>query len=969
MKEFSNLKINYLRVIVWASLFIPSPRADSSYIFKATDKGIAIGQYTENLNHSEINQILCQTKKINQIWAFPAKCLKHIHSVTSHGKRAHGIRLKYWREKNDYDAEYNLAYTSQMAKNTSLKIFHSYNQPKEKWISQDIYLPDLAFINNKATLNFHPNDLAIFRYVKKLRNPNSPYITNFSDSSRYKIKPFQPLSDFDEHRLFNNNAIWIHEIEWFLDSFTEQKAVNAEYLSNLKSNHRTFFENTEYQMVLIILFIFGMGIALWAVTRYLQVQLMSSLIMPTTLLIIFMAKPMIDYFDSLEEIKLQKIRHEIEIVYEKIKQTQLQGLQQIHQKIVKQKHLLQKNLELTKFSRMFPDIKPNFNYQKSSHSELINEIRRLRQNQQHELLNRVNTHLGKKVYDYYLPRVNLKYSLMNKKEYSLNERNHLEQEYLELVYQNSPISKTLRYLKLITGLDLKLSNGKCVLEVNTYSKGFKNLSGIEHPLMSQILYNIGRTPLEVSQLTAGHRQAIIDLRKAISNLGISPKFISNYMNEPKNWHTIGSGRKDDSMKLYSWQLIDAKNGPWVLLMSMNQETLIREINSIIEAQNLNKLVLVSASKSKDFNSLKKYKKQNISMDYYFLGEKNRESFPLDKSNSYLSRAANLAKIKGTTIMLPTMDENDSYVGVGFPLNFSPAYSLAIGRKISSEWKALLQLKSRIQWFIFLLILSPLILATTIAGRITKPLKQMGKAVSKIAQGHYKTKLNLKNIDEFSKLSTHFNRMSVALQKYSELTYFISYKSLHSLLKTEQSSRREEVTILFCGIHNFQDYHDINPKLAKEYLQQFILVNHTAISGNKGMIDKFTGVAILAIFRGVDKEKFALKSADYIRHSIVKSNEKSEIPFKVGIGIATGTVILGQVGAHDRKDFTCIGNTVNMAARLETLSNKTDTQFTFYLDQSTLNSASELDIEIKELSPTQIKGKKDLQKVYELVSIS
>ena len=70
-----------------------------------------------------------------------------------------------------------------------------------------------------------------------------------------------------------------------------------------------------------------------------------------------------------------------------------------------------------------------------------------------------------------------------------------------------------------------------------------------------------------------------------------------------------------------------------------------------------------------------------------------------------------------------------------------------------------------------------------------------------------------------------------------------------------------------------------------------------------------------------------------------------------------------------KDFTCIGNTVNMAARLETLSNKTDAHFTIYLDQSTLNSTSELDIEIKELTPTLIKGKKDLQKVYELVSIS
>ena len=146
--------------------------------------------------------------------------------------------------------------------------------------------------------------------------------------------------------------------------------MNTEYLRKLKFKHKTFFENSENQLILVILFIFGLGISLWAVTRYLQVQLMSSLIMPTTLLIIFMAKPMIDYFDSLEEIKLQKIRHQIEVVYEKIKQTQSLSLQQIHQKIVKQKHLLQKNLERTKFTKMSPDIRPNFNYSTSSHSEL-----------------------------------------------------------------------------------------------------------------------------------------------------------------------------------------------------------------------------------------------------------------------------------------------------------------------------------------------------------------------------------------------------------------------------------------------------------------------------------------------------------------------------------------------------------------------------------------------------------------------
>ncbi|MEE2925273.1 MAG: adenylate/guanylate cyclase domain-containing protein [bacterium] len=962
------MRFDYILGIVCFSLLITSLHADDNYIVKATQKGITVNQYSKILQDPDANQISCKTKRINQFWAFPANCLQNINSVIAHGKKAHGVRIEYWREQNDHDAEYNLAYTSKIGKNTSIKLFTTYNQPKKKWISQDIYLPDLNFINGKATLNFHTNDVAIFKYIKKLRNPDSPHITNFSDPSRYKIKPFYPLSNIYEHQLFNNHTIWIHKIEWFLDSFTEQKAVNTEYLKKIKSTYRTFFERTEHQLILAILFIVGLGISLWAVTRYLQIQLMSSLIMPTTLIIIFMANPMIEYFDSLEEIKLQRIRGEIETVYKNIKQTQSLSMHQIHQRIVKQKKLLLNSLNSTHFKDLLPAIKPNANYRQVSLHELTQEVLRLRQNEKEQLLEQIMTHLGKNLYNFYLPIIELKYSLHDDKKHLLLDRDYLEQEYLGLIYKNSPISQTLRYLEVTTGLDLKLSNGKCVLEAHTFNKGFKNQSGIEAPLMSQLLHNIRRTPEETSQLDENHRQAIIDLSEKINKLGINPQFISDFMNEPHEWHEIGSSRKNDTIKLYSWQLIDTKNGPWVLLINMNLGTLLKEMNLLIKEKSLYQLTFKATSKSGLLDNFKKHEKQNLDMDYFFLGEKNRESFPLDKNNSYLSRAASIASLKQTPIMLPVNKNQRDYIALGFPMFLGSAYSLAIGREVSSDWQTLLELKSRIQWFIFILILSPLILATNIAGRITRPLKQMGEAVFKIARGQYQTELKLTNIDEFSNLALQFNRMSIALQKGEELTSFISNESLHDILKTNKSSNREEVTILFCGLHNFHDYHEVDPALAQKYFENFILINQTIINLNKGIVDKFTGIAILAIFRDSNKQKRALKSAEAIKHSILKFNEKSEIPFKIGIGIASGSVILGQVGATNRKDFTCIGNTVNMAARLEALSSNSNSQITTYLDESTVIASVELDIQIKELTPTKIKGKKELQKVYELVSI-
>ena len=163
-----------------------------------------------------------------------------------------------------------------------------------------------------------------------------------------------------------------------------------------------------------------------------------------------------------------------------------------------------------------------------------------------------------------------------------------------------------------------------------------------------------------------------------------------------------------------------------------------------------------------------------------------------------------------------------------------------------------------------------------------------------------------------------------------------------------------------------DYYQIDSELACQFFEKFILNCQSSIHKNGGMVDKFTGIAILAIFRGQNKEKQVVKTAQEIKITLEKVNTNSNIPFHVGIGLATGTVILGQVGANQRKDFTCIGNTVNLAARLETLSCNSNSEVTIYLDHPTLSKISGMKIITQELEPTKIKGKQKLQKVYELV---
>jgi adenylate cyclase len=86
--------------------------------------------------------------------------------------------------------------------------------------------------------------------------------------------------------------------------------------------------------------------------------------------------------------------------------------------------------------------------------------------------------------------------------------------------------------------------------------------------------------------------------------------------------------------------------------------------------------------------------------------------------------------------------------------------------------------------------------------------------------------------------------------------------------------------------------------------------------------------------------------------------------RVGVGVASGNVVLGHVGAQQRKDFTCIGDTVNMAARLETLSkgrvesfvaNFDANSFAFCVEKSHFRTGGEVNI----------KGKTIRQAIYEM----
>lgn len=139
---------------------------------------------------------------------------------------------------------------------------------------------------------------------------------------------------------------------------------------------------------------------------------------------------------------------------------------------------------------------------------------------------------------------------------------------------------------------------------------------------------------------------------------------------------------------------------------------------------------------------------------------------------------------------------------------------------------------------------------------------------------------------------------------------------------------DKVTVLFCDIRGFTSLSErMSPQELMYFLNSYFLRMNAPIHQNNGFIDKFIGDAIMALFDrpdGEDQDKAAdaLNAALEIQSALKLYNShranSKYAPVKNGIGIHFGPVVLGTVGSDDRMDTTVIGDTVNVAQRIESL---------------------------------------------------
>ena len=167
------------------------------------------------------------------------------------------------------------------------------------------------------------------------------------------------------------------------------------------------------------------------------------------------------------------------------------------------------------------------------------------------------------------------------------------------------------------------------------------------------------------------------------------------------------------------------------------------------------------------------------------------------------------------------------------------------------------------------------------------------------------------------------------------------------------------TFLFTDVRGFTALSEkLDPQQVTEIMNKALTIQANAVQNNGGMVDKYIGDAMMAIFNAPldqdNHEDAAIQTALQIRHDI----KAAELGIEIGIGINSGPAVVGNMGSDSRFDYTAIGSDVNLAARCESSCKAVGQDLVI-----AKNTAKASSFKLKKLKPVEMKGIAEPVEIY------
>lgn len=266
-------------------------------------------------------------------------------------------------------------------------------------------------------------------------------------------------------------------------------------------------------------------------------------------------------------------------------------------------------------------------------------------------------------------------------------------------------------------------------------------------------------------------------------------------------------------------------------------------------------------------------------------------------------------------------------------------------------------------------------SSLLAKNISTPVRSLAEFAHRVERGEYDIHVEVSTEDEIGQLGQAFNHMTKSIgekeQMRNLLGKVVSPEIARQLIEhgVELGGEEKQVTVLFSDLRNFTSLCEgCSAGQVVTLLNRYLNVMSSAIESHHGVVDKYIGDAVMALYgaplTSQDDASNAVVSALQMKAILGELNRdfrQQGLPeIDMGIGINTDGVVAGNMGSQSRLNYTVIGDGVNLASRLEGLTKHYGVKI--LVSHSTVQLTP--DIAYREIDKVQVKGKNEPVVIYE-----
>ncbi|NOY69206.1 MAG: HAMP domain-containing protein [Deltaproteobacteria bacterium] len=286
-------------------------------------------------------------------------------------------------------------------------------------------------------------------------------------------------------------------------------------------------------------------------------------------------------------------------------------------------------------------------------------------------------------------------------------------------------------------------------------------------------------------------------------------------------------------------------------------------------------------------------------------------------------------------------------------------------------------KLAIIWLTVIIVFFGIVIAILLGVRFSAPVLKLVAATREIADGNYQFKVELNRNDELGKLAKSFNLMigelwvkSIMKKSFSK---YVGNDVLDMILASGEKGwlkgNKNEATVIFADIRGFTAYSSAKePEQIVEALNEYFEIASRIILKYEGFVDKFIGDAVLGVF-GVpvfseDHTERAVKACLEMQKDFkAASVGGNRLLLSIGLSVNAGMVVSGNIGSQIKMEYTVIGDTVNVASRMNAFAAAGEV----IIGKSIYDKLKDR-LDVIPLPPQRVKGKTEKIETYKVLAI-